>query len=196
MNAAAAEGRFAFFPPRGSPLRFGTILMPTHATRSRASRHAAPPKVLGLVADTHGYFDPQLETALAGVDRIVHAGDIGGDEVLQRLERIAPVTAIRGNIDGDDRRHPAQCLLLWQGLRIRIVHALEEWEEKYAELPADVVVCGHSHRAMVENRDGVLIVNPGSAGKARFKLGRSCARLWRVGETVEVEGLPLGKAEA
>lgn len=156
--------------------------------------------VLGLISDTHGYFDPGVSQALAGVERILHAGDIGGEgaaadsgrRVLEALEKIAPVTAIRGNVDvGDD--HPSTTLVLWHGLRIRMIHSLGDWTEAVRNVPADVVVCGHSHQPEVRHEDGVMIVNPGSAGKRRFRLPRTCARLSIEAGRVTVRHIDLDK---
>lgn len=146
--------------------------------------------VLGLVSDTHGYFDPHLPEKLRGVDRILHAGDIGDEAVLEQLRHIAPVSAIRGNID-HTTRYPATCVVLWGGLRIRLIHAHEDWTGEIREVPVEVVVCGHSHQPRVESEDGVLIVNPGSAGKKRFQLPRTCARLWRENGDIQVEHIGL-----
>lgn len=158
------------------------------AMKVRTASSASP--VLGLVADTHGHFDPCLVECLRGVDRILHAGDVGGELVLEHLRQIAPVTAIRGNID-DTSRQPGTCVVLWHGLRIRLIHDVHEWTGEIRAVPVEVVVCGHSHTPTVHDEGGVLIVNPGSAGKKRFQLPRTCARLWREGSQIRVEHLPL-----
>jgi putative phosphoesterase len=123
---------------------------------------------LGLVSDTHGLLRPEALDALAGVDRVLHAGDIGAPEVLAGLTRVAPVLAVRGN---NDRAAwaadvPEMARLRVEGRTILLVHAAAD-----AVLDgADVVVSGHSHRPGVEERAGVLWVNPGSAGPRRFRL--------------------------
>lgn len=158
------------------------------AMNERKASPFAP--ILGLVADTHGYYDPHLADCLRGVDHILHAGDIGAEAVLEHLRRIAPVTAIRGNID-ETTHYPATCVVLWHGLRIRLIHDVHEWTEEIGAVPVEVVVCGHSHAPAVHEEGSVMIVNPGSAGKKRFQLPRTCARLWREAGRIHVEHLPL-----
>ena len=156
----------------------------------KATSTASRARILGLVSDTHGYFDPHLPELLRGVDRILHAGDIGDETVVEQLQRIAPVSAIRGNID-ETSRYPASCVVLWGGMRIRLIHDINDWTDEIRAVPVEVVVCGHSHHPQVRNEDGVLIVNPGSAGKKRFQLPRTCARLWREGGQIRVEYMNL-----
>jgi uncharacterized protein len=127
---------------------------------------------LGLISDTHDLLRPEALQALAGVDRILHAGDICSPGILDALAAIAPVTAVRGN---NDRGAWAEMLAERETLRvddvsILIVHDLATLRRHPPKQAADVVVCGHSHRPMIETRDGVLYVNPGSAGPRRFKL--------------------------
>jgi putative phosphoesterase len=122
---------------------------------------------VGVVSDTHGYLDPRLAAALAGVEAILHAGDVGSRTVLEALEGIAPVYAVRGN--NDDKLGglglPSHADVTLGGVRIHIVHQLP-----HARPPegTGVVVFGHSHRTLVEDRDGVLYLNPGAAGRAGF----------------------------
>lgn len=127
---------------------------------------------IGLISDTHGLLRPEALAALEGCERIVHAGDIGTPEILNALRRLAPVTAVRGNNDRGDWADalPHSLELELAGLRLYVVH-------QPAHLPADlsargikVAVCGHSHKPRIEEQDGVLLVNPGSAGPRRFKL--------------------------
>jgi hypothetical protein len=142
------------------------------------ARGDAAPIVVGLISDTHGLVRPEALAALAGVSRIVHAGDVGAPQVLEALARIAPVTAVRGNNDRDAwaARLPATAEIVVGGRRLLVVH---ERTHPAAEAPheVDVVVTGHSHRPAVERRDGVLFVNPGSAGPRRFALPITVARL-------------------
>jgi uncharacterized protein len=122
---------------------------------------------VGLIADTHGFLDPRAVTALDGVEAILHAGDIGSADVLAGLREIAPVTAVAGNND----THLAQLGLpvhvdsVMSGVAIHLVHRLIDARP---EESAQVVVFGHSHRALVERRDGRLYVNPGAAGRVGF----------------------------
>ena len=132
-----------------------------------------PPIVrVGLISDTHGLLRPEAVDALRGCDRILHAGDIGDATILDRLAAIAPTTAIRGNNDTDDwaRALGDAVTLRIDGVAIHVVHDLKTLPAHPPEGAVDVIVAGHSHRPLVERRDGVLIVNPGSAGRRRFRL--------------------------
>jgi uncharacterized protein len=124
---------------------------------------------IGLISDTHGLLRPEALAALAGAEAILHAGDVGRASVLEGLAAIAPVHAIRGNIDRDGpiAELPDERILDLAGHRIQIVH-----DGKHATVAEGVrvLVCGHSHKPLVETRDGVLWVNPGSAGPRRFTL--------------------------
>lgn len=130
---------------------------------------------VGLISDTHGLLRPQALEALRGCRHIIHAGDIGGAQVLEALGAIAPVTAVRGNNDTGAwaRRLPGTDEVEIAGTRIRVVHDLSELDPGDCE----VVVSGHSHRPKKELRGGVLYVNPGSAGPRRFSLPVTLARL-------------------
>jgi putative phosphoesterase len=127
---------------------------------------------IGLVSDTHGLLRPQAVAALRGSDRILHAGDIGGAEILHALADIAPLTAVRGN---NDRGEWASGLAHTErievdGVAIFLIHDLAELPLHREAAACAVVVSGHSHRPLSQRRDGVLFVNPGSAGPRRFKL--------------------------
>ncbi len=150
---------------------------------------------IGVISDTHGYIDPQALERLAGADRILHAGDIGSDEVLAALERLAPVTAVAGNIDRGAGRAPLRSIeiLDWAGRRIVMTHQRPPWDALRvwcSDRMPDVVVSGHSHRPLAKRVSGVLFLNPGSAGRKRVNLPRSCAIL-RLGESVSAEILFL-----
>jgi putative phosphoesterase len=134
---------------------------------------------IGLISDTHGLLRPQALDALAGVDRIIHAGDIGKAEILEALARIAPVDAVRGNNDRGDwaRAIPETLDLDYDGVRIHLLHDVKELRGKAPLSLARVVIAGHSHKPAVLEKDGVLYVNPGSAGPRRFKLPVSVAML-------------------
>lgn len=125
---------------------------------------------IGVVSDTHGLLRPEALARLAGVDRILHAGDIGRPEVIDGLRAIAPVDAIRGNVDTAAwaEAYPETLTVLLGGRRIHLVHALEWLRIDPASV--DAVVFGHSHKPSVETRGGVLFLNPGSIGPRRFRL--------------------------
>jgi putative phosphoesterase len=134
--------------------------------------------VIGLISDTHGLVRPEARHALTGVDAIIHAGDICTPEVIDTLQRIAPVTAVRGN---NDRGPWAETLREMEeielgGVRIRVLHDLTDLDRlasvRSEEEPqaSRVIVSGHSHRPSVRREGGVLFVNPGSAGPRRFRL--------------------------
>jgi uncharacterized protein len=129
-------------------------------------------KTIGLIADTHGLLRPEAVRALAGVSHIIHAGDIGGPEILAELRKIAPVSAIRGNNDRGPwaAAIPLSEALELEGVRIHVLHDLKEIDFDPKAAGFDVVVSGHSHKPTVNERDGVTFVNPGSAGPRRFKL--------------------------
>jgi putative phosphoesterase len=131
---------------------------------------------IGLVSDTHDLLRPQVLDYLRGSDHIVHAGDICGPEVLAALAQLAPLTAVCGNNDRGrwaDSLREAETLRL-EGIAIHVIHDLKELT---LEEDVQVVVSGHSHKPKVEQRDGVLYVNPGSAGPRRFSLPISAGEL-------------------
>ena len=138
--------------------------------------------VIGLISDTHGLVRPDVHTALAGVELILHAGDVGGDSVLDELSLIAPVAAVYGNTDlPGDPRLAAEIERAIGGLLIHVSHGHETGSpspqrllDRYA---ADVIVYGHTHRALITAADRRLVVNPGAAGPRRFNLMPSVARL-------------------
>ena len=127
---------------------------------------------IGLISDTHGLVRPEALAALKGVELIVHAGDIGKPEVLNRLQAIAPLAAIKGNNDTAPwARHIPEILDVHVRDRtLRVIHNVRDSQSNLHAAGIDVVISGHSHKQSVENRDDVLFVNPGSAGPRRFKL--------------------------
>lgn len=128
--------------------------------------------LVGVISDTHGLLRPEALVALAGVEHILHAGDVGDARILDALREIAPVTAIRGNVDqwGDCAELPATEYVELAGKAFYLVHS-EDWLDLKPEAAGlACVVSGHSHRASVQTRGGVLYLNPGSAGPRRFKL--------------------------
>jgi putative phosphoesterase len=148
---------------------------------------------LGVISDTHGLVRPAAVAALAGVERIVHAGDIGGREVLDALARVAPVTAVRGNNDrGPWAREVAETEVVEVGgVSLYVLHDLHELDLDPRAAGFAAVITGHSHQPRVEERDGVLYLNPGSAGPRRFKLPISLARLTVAGSRVSARLLTL-----
>jgi uncharacterized protein len=132
--------------------------------------------IIGVLSDTHGELCPEVRAKLAGVDHILHAGDIGSAAVLEELRKIGPVTAVRWNCDLDAwcRSLPTSTTVELGGARILLGHQRERLgpPDGYA-----MVVTGHSHIAAIEERDGVLLLNPGSAGPCRFSRPRTMARV-------------------
>ena len=137
-------------------------------------------RFLGLISDTHGLVRPEAVAALAGAERIIHAGDIGRPEVLQALEAVAPVIAVRGNNDQDAwaAAIPDSVVVDVDTLRIYVLHDVKVLDFDLAPAGFSAVICGHSHQPRLEQRDGVWFVNPGSAGPRRFKLPVTVARLY------------------
>jgi putative phosphoesterase len=133
---------------------------------------------IGIISDTHGLLRPEAEDRLAGVDHIVHAGDIGRPEIIASLRKIAPVTAIRGNVDDGEwaRAYADTEVARLAGKTIYVLHDLKTLRAD-ALAGVDVVVSGHSHVAKTDTVDGVLYLNPGSAGPRRFKLPITLATL-------------------
>jgi uncharacterized protein len=127
---------------------------------------------IGLISDTHGLVRPETLQALAGVERIIHAGDVGGASVIDALRAIAPVDVVRGNNDKDPWgiKLPPWLALEFEGVGIHVLHDINEMDVDPAAAGFRVVITGHSHKPLVTQRDEVLFVNPGSAGPRRFKL--------------------------
>jgi len=127
---------------------------------------------IGLISDTHGLLRPEALAFLAGSGHIVHGGDIGNPEILERLAAIAPLTVVRGNNDSAAwaRTIPGTARLAVGGVTILVIHDLKELDLDPAAAGIRVVVSGHSHKPACVERGGVLYVNPGSAGRRRFSL--------------------------
>jgi putative phosphoesterase len=150
-------------------------------------------RVVGVISDTHGLLRPEAVLALQGVDLILHAGDVGNREVLDNLKTIAPVVAVRGNNDkgawAEELPHSATQQV--QKIRIHMIHDVKELALSSPPDEFQVVISGHSHKPLVEDRNGILYVNPGSAGPRRFKLPVSLALLKVSGTTVKAELVKL-----
>lgn len=155
---------------------------------------------IGVVSDTHGYFDPRLREVLAGVETILHAGDVDSPDILEELEQIAPVYAVRGNVDGIELGLPLTRTLHFEKVQVEILHILpaqpselNAWSNKASagkpiakrrviflrtfDPATRVVIFGHSHQPCLLTISKKLFFNPGSAGKKRFSLPRSCGLL-------------------
>lgn len=153
--------------------------------------------VIGLIADTHGLVRPQVAQAFHGVNLIVHAGDVGGSDVLRSLATIAPVEAVYGNVDdAADPLLASARVLVVQGLKLHVSHGHELGrptpELMLARYAGDILVFGHTHRAVVvRDGRGRLAVNPGAAGPRRFNLRPSVARLTVSQGHADVEIIPF-----
>lgn len=146
---------------------------------------------LGVIADTHGMMRPAVLSALEGSDQILHAGDIGSHDVVEWLEQVAPVVAVRGNVDGSLWASwlPDRSLVEVEKVKILLVH--DASTIRLDEEPCRMVVYGHTHRALVEERQGVLFLNPGSAGPERSLAAPSVARILVSGDAVSTEIVQL-----
>ncbi|HEX9867491.1 MAG TPA: metallophosphoesterase family protein [Candidatus Tectomicrobia bacterium] len=148
---------------------------------------------LGIISDTHGLLRPEAVNALAGATLIIHAGDIGTPEVLEALRAIAPVVAVRGN---NDKGNWAQALPETEvvevgGVALYVLHDVKALDLDPAAAGFHAVISGHSHRPDMAKRQGVLFLNPGSAGPRRFSLPVSVARLTICGATIEAQLVEL-----
>lgn len=149
--------------------------------------------IIGVISDTHGLLRPEALDALRGSDHVIHAGDVGGAEILAILLEIAPVTAIRGNVDKEARAQglPETQVVELGGISIYVLHDLAKLDLKPRAAGFHVVVSGHSHVAKQEVREGVLYFNPGSAGPRRFRLPVTVGRLIVEGGRVTPEIVTL-----
>lgn len=147
---------------------------------------------VGVISDTHGLLRPEAVDALAGSELILHAGDIGNPEVLAKLEAIAPVVAVRGN---NDTGEWAEAIAERQTLKIEdiSVHILHIGKEfnRFETANVQVVISGHSHKPSIVEQNGILFLNPGSAGPRRFKLPISVAQLQVEGKAIHAEIVEL-----
>ena len=143
---------------------------------------------IGLIADTHGLMRPEALAALKGSEIIIHAGDIGRPEVIDALNAMAPVIAIRGNNDRDSwaKQIPDLLDLQINGVRIYVIHNVNEMDSASAS-GFQAVVSGHSHKPNLVTKDGVLFINPGSAGPRRFKLPVTVGKLLFVRDTIKAK---------
>jgi putative phosphoesterase len=128
--------------------------------------------LIGLISDTHGLLRPQAAAALKGVSHILHAGDIGRPEILRQLANIAPVTAVRGNVDFEDwaMKLPEEITIAFESHQVLMLHNIGDLSGEPQAGGISAVVYGHSHKPSAETREGVLYINPGAAGPKRFSL--------------------------
>lgn len=152
---------------------------------------------LGVLSDTHNYFDPQIPKLFQGVEHVLHGGDIGQPQILHQLQRIAPVTAVSGNTDDPGFHYPATQIVELAGHKFLIHHIVNPHDleaglkARIAREKAGVVVFGHTHKPFAETIDGALYFNPGYAGKTRFGMPRTLAILHCDGTKIRPEFLPL-----
>jgi uncharacterized protein len=138
---------------------------------------------IGVISDTHNFLDAQVEPLFAGVDHILHAGDIGAPKIILDLEKIAPVTSVTGNTDDPGFNYPRTEIVILAKLKFLIHHIVnprdlsDELQSRIARERPDVVVFGHTHKPFSTSINGTLFFNPGYAGKQRFELERSVAVL-------------------
>ncbi len=134
---------------------------------------------IGVISDTHGLLRPEAVEALQGSQHIIHAGDVGDAVILRELEKIAPVTAVRGNVDHGNwaKTLPETTILEVEGVSIYVLHILDRLDLKPEAAGFAAVIYGHSHVPKQETKNGVLYFNPGSAGPMRFSLPLSVGRL-------------------
>ncbi|MGA8154077.1 MAG: metallophosphoesterase family protein [Terriglobales bacterium] len=144
---------------------------------------------IGVISDTHGLLRPEALVALHGSDLIIHAGDIGDSAILKKLAEIAPVTAVRGNVDREKwaQKIPETNVLEAEAVSIYILHNLQELDLKPEAAGFAAVIYGHSHIPKQETRNGVLYFNPGSSGPRRFQLPVSVGRLIVEGRKLRAE---------
>jgi putative phosphoesterase len=135
--------------------------------------------IVGVISDTHGLLRPEAVAALADSDFIIHAGDVGDPAILERLNAIAPVTAVRGNVDVGEwaRKLPQTNVLQVEGCTIYVLHIIDQLDLKPEAAGFSAVIYGHSHKPHQETKSGVLYFNPGSSGPRRFALPISLGRL-------------------
>jgi uncharacterized protein len=148
---------------------------------------------VGVISDTHGLLRPEAVEALAGSSLILHAGDIGKPEVLQGLQAIAPTIAVRGNNDKGAwaEQIPERETIEVEGIQIHLLHVVKELRLESEQAGIRVVISGHSHKPLIEEHEGILFLNPGSAGPRRFKLPISVAHLHLNGAAVSAKIIEL-----
>lgn len=152
---------------------------------------------IGVISDTHGLLRPEALEALRGSQHIIHSGDIGAPEILDKLRTLAPLTAVRGNVDKEawTRKLPETEVVEIGGVSIYVLHDLAQLDLKPAAAKFDMVISGHSHIAKQETLDGVLYFNPGSAGPRRFKLPITVGKLMIERKKVRAEIITIARVK-
>jgi putative phosphoesterase len=150
--------------------------------------------IIGLISDTHGLLRESALRALQNSNLIIHAGDVGDPKILEALENLAPVTAVRGNVDTAEwaMRLRATAVVKTGAVRIYVLHDAKELKLNLIPSGVSIIVSGHSHKPGQSTRDGILYINPGSAGPRRFSLPISVARLDLDRQPWEVEFIDVG----
>ena len=155
--------------------------------------------LIGLISDTHGLLRPDVHDALKGVELILHAGDVGGEEILHELRTIAPTLAVRGNTDAPAPYLESEIVREIGGLTVHVSHGHEIGrltpDRLLARYPQDIVVYGHTHRQFLLEWEGRIVVNPGAAGQRRFDLAPSVARLTITDGAARVDFAELAAAD-
>jgi putative phosphoesterase len=148
---------------------------------------------IGVISDTHGLLRPEAVQALEGSELIVHAGDVGAPEIVKRLRAIAPTMAVRGNVDTQPWARTLSLTEVVQAgpLHLYVLHDLGTLDLDPKAAGFSAVISGHSHKPVAETRDGVLYLNPGSAGPRRFRLPICLARLHLIGDRLDYEFINL-----
>ena len=152
---------------------------------------------IAVLSDTHNYFDPRLLRLFAGVDHVLHGGDIGLPAILLQLEQISPVTAVAGNTDEPRFAYSQTEVITLAGHKFLLQHIVNphaltgQLQARLARERPDVVIFGHTHKPFCETLNGTLFFNPGYAGKPRFSLERSVALLHCDARAIRVESIPL-----
>ena len=176
----AAAGKNTKSVAAGNTVKIEGTTNPMNPTKSMDSTIPKHSKAIGVISDTHGLLRPEIESQLAGCDRILHAGDIGEQSVLERLERIAPVVAVRGNMDYGawSNALPVKEMVEIDGVFFYLLHDLYHLDLDPPAAGIHVVISGHTHQAKLFHKDGVVYLNPGSAGHRRSHYPVSMAMIY------------------
>jgi len=179
--------------PQGQPTGSPHTIEWNESDSMRRKTKGPQSHLVGVISDTHGLVRPEVLQALQGVELILHAGDVGSPEVLTALRTIAPVYPVRGNMDREDwaRNLPKTATVEVGGFTLHVIHDLNTLDSDPAAAGFRAVISGHSHQPAAVERNGVLFLNPGSAGPRRFRLPVSMATLKTEGESLEARIVEL-----